>query len=437
MRTTRTKRAADSQQISHMLSQAFALTAIACCLAVSARAQTETTLHSFANDTNGYNPVASLTFDPAGNLFGTTSEGGNFTGCSTGCGVVFELSPIFGGGWSESVPYTFTGGKDGANPFVGLVEDAAGNFYGAAGLDGDGTPGYGTIFELSPVSGGGWSKTTLHSFTGGRDGAGPYGNLILDSAGSLYGTAHNGGSPTCDCGVAFKLTRTSSGWKETLLHTFTGKDGSRPSASLIFDSAGNLYGTTSQGGTGCSVANCGTGVAFELSPLTTGGWKETVLYMFKNGGDGGYPNGGLLFDAAGNLYGTTQYGGNQADCPGSSGCGVAFELSPRSSGGWKETALHRFSSSDGANPLAGFAADASGDLYSTASHGGGSNCGVVFKLAPAAGGGWTESTTYTFTCLSDGGYPYASLILDAAGNLYGTTQIGGANGRGGVFEITP
>jgi len=428
-----------TQKLSHTAGFALALAAITLSLTVSARAQTETTLHSFANDANGYNPTAGLVFDAAGNLFGTTSEGGNFTGCNNGCGVVFELAPGSGGTWSESLPHTFAGGRDGATSFTGFTPDGAGNFYGATSQGGTSiknTLGYGIIFKLSPKSGGGWSESLVHSFTGGVDGANPYGNLILDSAGNLYGTTHNGGNAACNCGVVFKMSpQPGGGWKETLLHTFRAKDGAHPSANLVFDAAGNLFGTATWGGSSCTNGNCGVGLVFELSPLSGGGWKETVLHQFQGSSDGAYPASGLLLDSAGNLYGTAAYGGNST-C-GTIGCGVVFEMSPRSGGGWTFATLHSFNSSDGSVVLAGLVFDAAGKLYGAAQGGGASNCGVVFKLAPASGGGWTDSTIYQFTCGNDGGFPESNLVLDSLGNLYGVTPIGGANGRGAVFEITP
>ncbi|HYM77934.1 MAG TPA: choice-of-anchor tandem repeat GloVer-containing protein [Candidatus Dormibacteraeota bacterium] len=424
-----------------ILTTVLTLGAITFSLSMRLHAQTETTLYTFAKDANGYNPVASLTFDAAGNLYGTTSEGGNTgTKCSSpGCGVVFQLSPGSGGTWTETLLHTFTGGKDGANPFVGLTADSSGNFYGTTGNGGStiGNPaGWGTIFKLSPNSTGGWTKTFVHTFTGGRDGADPYGNLILDSAGNIYGTAHTAGDPSCFCGLVFKLSPISgAGWKETVLHTFKGADGSHPSASLVFDSAGNLYGTTSFGGKGCTVGICGSGTAFELSPTSTGGWKETVLHYFINQADGGYPASSLVFDAAGNLYGTTTQGGNfSGSC--FSGCGTVFELSPLSTGAWKETTLHQFTFSDGSQPQAGLVLAPNGNLYGTASQST-AGCGVVFQLSPASAGSWAEATTYNFTCFNDGASPQATLITDQAGNLYGTTSIGGANGAGVVFEITP
>jgi uncharacterized repeat protein (TIGR03803 family) len=418
----------------------LALTFIPLILTVSARAQTETVLFSFTGGTNGYNSVASLLLDSAGNLYGTTSEGGNSQNCSVGCGIVFQLSPN-AGGWTENVPYAFLGGNNGEYPFVGVTKDAAGNLYGATG---GGVPGNGTIFELSPNSGGGWNETTLHVFSGGRDGANPYGGLILDAAGSLYGTAHGGGQTSCGsgCGVVFKLSPTSTGWKETVLHAFSGKDGYHPSSGLIFDAAGNLYGTTTWGGPQCGSSGCG--VVFELSPTPAGLWREKVLHAFSDGPDGAYPVTGLVFDTTGNLYGTTSSGGDRSHCVGA-GCGVVFELSPTSSGPWKETVLHIFAEgNDGAIP-SGVIFDSAGNLYGTTNEGGNPNicaghgCGVAFELSPGSSG-WTETVLHTFdnnAFPNDGLMPQAGVILDSAGNLYGTTPIGGSNGLGTVFEISP
>jgi len=283
-------------------------------------------------------------------------------------------------------------------------------------------------FELSPSSGG-WTEHTIHVFTGGPDDAYPFGTLILDFAGNLYGTTSYGGDPSCNCGVAFEFTPTSTGWKEIILHTFTGPDGERPVANLIFDSSGNLYGTTEFSATGA-------GVVFKLTPGAGGAWTETVLYQFTNWADGGIPVSGVIFDTAGNLYGTASNGGNSSNC-GYSGCGVVYKLSPRPVGAWRETVLHSFDYLDGAYPQAALLFDAAGNLYSTAYDGSRSRCGVVFELSPRSGGGWMDSTTYAFTCGDDGANPHSGLVIDGAGNLYGTTQFGGVNNRGAVYETTP
>lgn len=285
----------------------------------------------------------------------------------------------------------------------------------------------------------------VHVFTGGVDGANPYSNLIVDSAGNLYGTAHRGGNSTCDCGVVFKMSPTVSGdWKETVILPFSNRGGAYPEANVLFDAAGNLWSTTAFGGVErtvngykpCPVDSygiCGYGTLFELSLTASGRWKETLIYAFKGQFDGAYPASALVIDPAGNLYGTTQTGGTPNGCD-IGGCGVVFEVSPLN-GGWTVTTLHAFIGSDGQFPVAGLILDA-GALYGTTSAGGTYNCGVVFKLEPASGGGWTESTAHTFDG-TDGCEPQASLISDSLGNLYGTAASGGANALGTVFEIEP
>jgi uncharacterized repeat protein (TIGR03803 family) len=373
--------------------------------------------------------------------------------------------------YTQSVPYTFTGGGDGAAPAAGLISDSKGNLYGTAAYGGDTSgsscpgqnppTGCGVIFELSPpsVGGGPWTETVLYTFTGGSDGGVPYAGLTFDSKGNLYGTTSHGGDTSgsnCSgiggCGVVFELRPPSVGgtpWTETVLCTFTGgSDGGVPYAGLIFDAGGNLYGTTSGGGSSTY------GVVFELSPPSGGSspWNETVLYAFTGVDDGESPLASLIFDSKGNLYGIA-FGGK-------AGYGVAFELTPPSggSGPWNEAVLYTFHSrSDGAYPYAGLIFDSKGNLYGTTSNGGdtsGSNCkatrgcGVVFELSPPTGGSgmWTETTPYSFTGGSDGGYPDAGLIFDSKGNLYGTTGQGGnlsgsncsgSSGCGVVFELSP
>jgi uncharacterized repeat protein (TIGR03803 family) len=226
----------------------------------------------------------------------------------------------------------------------------------------------------------------------------------------------------------FELSpRQGGGWTETLLHNFNnnGRDGVNPQAGLIIDDAGNLYGTTYRGG----IYNSGT--AFELSPQQGGGWTEKVLHSFGHGSDGITPDANLTIDAAGNLYGTTYNGGIH-------GRGTVFELTPREGGGWTETVLHSFGNgSDGANPYAGLIIDANGNLYGTTLAGGIHTAGTAFELSPRQGGGWTETILHSFGNGTDGNSPYAGLIFDASGNLYGTTLEGGIHSYGVVFEITP
>ncbi len=259
--------------------------------------------------------------------------------------------------------------------------------------------------------------------------------MIIDAAGNLYGTTEYGGDYSCGgpgCGTVFELMPTEGGgWTEKKLHNFgNGTDGVFPLADLNLDVAGNLYGTTYGGGGLCSY---GCGTVFELTPNGNGNWTEKVLHSFNdNGTDGDLPYAGLIFDAAGNLYGTTVAGG-------SSYAGTVFELTPHGNGNWTEKVLHSFSNvgTDGASPFAGLIFDAAGNLYGTTTYGG-NHPGTVFELTPTGGGDWTEKVLHSFSNVgTDGAYPYGGLIFDAAGNLYGTTYLGGTYNYGTVFEVTP
>jgi uncharacterized repeat protein (TIGR03803 family) len=368
---------------------------------------------------DGYNPYGGLVSDAAGNLYGMTSDGGAYDYY----GMVFELTAV--DGWPEESLFSFDQ-IDGYTPYAGLIFDSSGNLYGTTRFGG--AHGEGTVFELIPKSDGTWKRKVLHNFNpNGEDGTYPTCALIFDSAGNLYGSTGLGGAH--NNGTVFKLTPVAgAGWSETVLHNFNpnGKDGISPYAGLVSDSAGNLYGTTPGGGAHSY------GTAFELTPKTGGGWTEKVLHNF-NGEAGAYPKGSLTVDKAGNLYGTTIEGGAYGD-------GVVFELTPEAGGGWTEKALHNFNPSrkDGVSPYSGLIFDAAGDLYGTTIEGGGHNGGTVFELSPGTGGGWTETVLHRFDDKStDGNTPYASLIFDAAGNLYGTTYSGGVYGAGTVFELTP
>ncbi len=279
-------------------------------------------------------------------------------------------------------------------------------------------------------AGGGWTEKVLYRFRDNfKDAAWPYASLIFDAVGNLYGTTIVGG--THGYGAVFELTpKTSEGWTERVLHSFNydGKDGNAPYAGLIFDTAGNLYGTTLQGGT------YGTGTVFELTPKVGGGWIEEILHNFPNndGKDGYYSNAPLVLGAAGSLYGTTRLGGTY-------NYGTVFELTPKGGGRWIEKVLHSFNlnSADGYYPYAGLALDAAGNLYGTTSDEG-YGWGTVFELMPKEVGGWKERLLHNFNFNhKDGTEPYAGVTLDAAGTLYGTTLGGGVHGYGTVFEITP
>ena len=407
-------------------------------------------------------PMGNLTIDAAGNLYGTTYQGGDTTACTIpfgGCGLVWKLAPNPDGTWGTlTVLYEFTGGADGAYPTAGLIVDAAGNLYGTT-TDGGrlkdcsgGTllRGCGVVFKLAPNPDGIWTESVLHTFTGAPDGSNPDGGLIFDATGSLYGTTWLGGDATAcgggGCGTVFKLAPNPDGiWTESVLHTFTGgADGAFPSGGLIFDAAGNLYGTTIDGGGGTACGSGGCGTVFKLAPNPDGIWTESVLHTFTGVPDAASPNAGLIFNATGNLYGTTVYGGAAAECYYSSqGCGVVFKLAPNSDGTWAESVLYSFTGgADGSNPDAGLIFDAAGNLYGTTEMGGDSVCtsiaqpyfcGVVFKLTPTSSG-WSETVLRKF--LGQARFPQSPLIFDPKGNLYGTTPFGTGN-YGVVFEITP
>lgn len=389
------------------------------------QAQTFTILHSFGSSQDGANSRAGLIRDSVGNLYGTTWGGG-----AHAAGSVFELSPVTGGGWNETVLYSFAAGpSDGANPTAGLVRDGLGNLYGTTNLGG--TSGAGTVFKLSP-SGGGWTETVLYSFTGGTDGGYPfYGSLVL-AGGYLYGTTYIGGDPSCingsrGCGVVFRVK--ASGGHESVLHSFTynppgSNDGAYPFGGLVRDSAGNLYGVTNGGSTS------GDGIVFELSPAA-GSWNEKILYTFSDTSPDGINSfAGLVRDKAGNLYGTTS-GVNFIQ----GGIGTVFELDATG----KETLPHVFTGppSDGGSPMFNVILDSKGNLYGTTPGGGTLGVGVIFKVSPVAGGGWKETVLYNFTGGADGSSPQGTLLRDSAGNLYGTTYTGGSSSGGTAFKFHP
>jgi uncharacterized repeat protein (TIGR03803 family) len=363
-------------------------------------------LYSFKNDQDGNYPQA-VVRDAAGNLYGTTASGG-----PEGFGTVFKLDSA----GTETVLYNFTGGMDGRQPFGGVIRDASGSLYGTTYYGGgDECAGYGcgTVFKLDSTG----VETVLHRFTAGKDGRNPLGGLLRDSAGNLYGTTYYGGNPNCyqGCGTVFKLDTAGT---ERVIYRFAGEpDGQWPWARLIRDSAGNLYGTTHQGG----AFQLGTVFKIDLAGV------ETVLYSFAGGTDGSEPEAGLIQDAAGNLYGTTHYGGEHS-C--NDGCGTVFKLDPAG----VETLLYQFTGNpDGGSPISNLVEDAAGNLYGTTLYGGSSGKGIVFKVDTATG---AETVLHSFRG-QDGAGPQAGLIRDAKGNLYGTTPEGGGNGFGAIFRLSP
>ncbi len=399
--------------------------------------QYKTKIFNF-NSTDGALPKSELIADASGNLYGTASGGGGITNCETGfgCGVVYELSPT-AQGWKETILYTFCALSkcaDGATPLGPLVFDSAGNLYGTTYGQIDLTGS--VVFELTPTAKG-WQETVLHtfcSFSNCDDGVISRAGLVMDAAGDLYGTTYSGG--THGRGVVFELSPGTSGWTETVLHNFAaGQDGANPTAGVIFDGSGNLFGMAPNNGAK------GKGVVFELAPGANG-WTESIIYTFTGGTDGGVPTGGLTFDGTGNLYGTAGVGGNlSCKLTGLSGCGVVFELTADAGGSWTQAVLHSFSGADGVSPDAAVIFDSAGVLYGTTGEGGRNlcpnepGCGVVFSLTPNTDGTWSESVLHTFSGKRDQSLPQAPVLLDANGNIYGTAGGDPQYGNGAVFEL--
>ncbi len=384
--------------------------------AVSAEAQTLTTLHFFQGNGDGTFPAGSLIFGPGETmLYGTTQAGGHGN-----YGTVFQISPS----GEETVLYRFRSTPDGREPSATLAGGPGNAVYGTTQLGG--SAGAGTVFKLARVKNT-LQETVVSSFQGGADGLDPSCGLVLDAAGNMYGTTPIGGGTGCGglgCGTVFKIAPTG---QETILYRFEGvPDGANPYRGLVRDSAGNLYGTTGVGG----VSNVGT-----VFMLNANG-EETILHNFAGPPDGTFPYAGLLRDAAGNLFGTTGGGGDNPLCP--SGCGTVFEIT--STGG--EVVLYSFSGgADGDDPSGGVVEDKAGNLYGTTAGGGGSpanycgflgGCGTVFELDQAG----TLTTLHQFN-EGDGAGPGATLTLDSSGNLYGTTGGGGSSNFGTVFKLTP
>jgi uncharacterized repeat protein (TIGR03803 family) len=386
-----------------------------------AQTRTDKVLFTFQGGSDGAHPYSSLVIDAKGHLYGTTSNGGGIGTCNglPGCGTVFELSPG-AGGWTEKVLYTFTGGADGGLPEAGLVMDAAGNLYGTAAGGGDGFCG--TVFELSPAPGGEWAESTLYTFKGGaeNDGCNPEAPLTLDTKGNLYGTTVSGGIPTLSAGTVFEISPASAGvWTETVLYEFqSNRDGANPTGEVIFDQAGNLYGTANNSG------EFGGGGVFRLTP-SSAGWTETMIFSFTDGDNGCGPTGNIVFDASGHLYGTTSYCGIDY-------AGTVYRLTP-TVGQWSMNILHQFTGGlDGWGPYGGLTMDGKGNLYGSTNLGGLFAEGTVFRLTPEHGR--AVLAAYGFMGGSDGANPLSVPTLDK-GILYGTTWAGGTPGLGVVYQI--
>ena len=372
----------------------------------------ERVLYRFQGGSDGFEPMGTLVADEAGNLYGTTADGGTGA-CQGGCGTVFELSPNPDGTWTKTQLYSFVGGAKGAFPNAGLVFDQHGNLYGTtlhSGASGDGT-----VFRLSPPSqpGNEWTETVLYNFLGDRDGEYCLGSLTFDKAGNLYGAALFGG--TYQGGTIFQLVPPQQGdlWSLNVLHSFRGiNDGLDPYGPVTLDDHGAIYGTAS-------------GTVFRLTPPAPGhtDWSFKVLYSLAS-----ITAEGALLPGRTALYGTTASGG-------ASGSGTIFQLTPQP-GPWKLTTLYEFKGgSDGFYPLNGLVADRSGNLYGVTASGGSNDQGTVFRLS-SNNGVWTKTTLHTFQGGSDGAGPSSGVIVGSRG-LYGTTTSGGSSNNGTVFQLGP
>jgi len=354
-----------------------------------------------------------LIADRAGNFYGTTYSGG------LGVGTVFKLSHR-GSGWVLTPLYAFRN-HDGADPQLGLIFGPDGTLYGTTSLGGD--TGFGVIYNLRPPPTAcksvscPWTETVLYNFQGMNDSIDPTGALTFDQSGNLYGTAFGSDfsdkrPPSYSSGSVWELVHSGGTWTLNVLFDFTSGNGVNPSGGVIFDQAGNLYGTTYNGGDG------GTGTVFELTPSQSG-WTDQTLHIFGSMGDA--PMAGLTADHAGNLYGATYV------------TGYAFELMP-SGGGWNFNTISELTGDIG--PSSNLTIDSQGNLYGANLESGPARQGNIFKLSQS-GGVWTYTNLYTFTGGSDGGIPVGGVTLDANGNIYGTAAGGGAYGYGTVWELTP
>jgi uncharacterized repeat protein (TIGR03803 family) len=372
-----------------------------------AQSQTYSVIYNFTGKgSDGSSPYGGPILDHLGNLYGTT-----YTGGSNGSGSVYRLSPS-GSSWTYHSLYSFKAGPDGVGPAFGsLALGPHGALFGTT----EGGGYFGTAFAVCVCAG---REVQIHSFGIGTDGAQPIGGLVMDSAGNLYGTASLGGA--YGNGTVFEEVRSGDSWTESTLYSFIGSnDGTNPASGVTLDAQGNIYGTTSLGG-----AN-GAGVVYELSPSGSG-WGQTVLYTFEGLNDGQNPVGGVILDEAGNLYGTTFDGG-------ANGGGTVYEMSPSASG-WTFTTLYSFTGGYGGpyNKLT----LAKGEIYGATLDDGANGFGLVFKLTPA-NGGWSFTDLYDFAGASEGAEPYGSVAVDGNGNVFGTTNEGGSENQGLVFEITP
>jgi uncharacterized repeat protein (TIGR03803 family) len=398
---------------------------------LSLTAETYTVLHSFTGGGDGGTPLAGVTIDAQGNLYGTTSAGG------VGFGTVYKMKEK-NGFWTIAPLYKFAGGDDGATPEARVVIGTNGTLYGTTNAGGGSATctapaGCGTVFNLHPTPTipatvlTPWIENVLYRFLGGADGAYPgYGDIVFDSAGDIYNTASQGGTFACSghlgCGAVYELTRSGQTYTQSVIYDFTGgSDGAFPLGAVAFDHAGNLDTTAWEGG----INNGGS--VIQLAPNGSG-WTETTIHQFTAASDGSGPYAGVIVDSAGNLYGSASSGGANAG-------GTIFKMTP-SGNSWTYSVLQSLTGAGAAGSLRNLFMDAAGNLYGTAAVAGAYSFGSVFKLTPS-NGGWIYTDIYDFTGGTDGSNPNSNIVLDSAGNIYGTASAGGADGKGVVFEITP
>jgi uncharacterized repeat protein (TIGR03803 family) len=357
-----------------------------------------------------------------GKFYGAAGTGGSST-CSGDCGSIFELAPKVGGGWNYRLLYAFSSFANGYGPEGTVVFDASGNLYAA--IYGGTSNGYGGVIKLTPTATGPWTETTIYSFIAGSgDGWRPNSGLTQDAAGNLYGVTINGGTNQ-GSGTVYKLSPNSNGtWSESLLYSFYPRpDGQYPSGEVTFDAAGNLYGTTVYGG------SSDLGTVYEISPGSGGAWTETKLYSF-DGTYGETPEGAVSLDADDNVYGDTYAGGYY-------GQGAVYELVAGST--WTPSLLHSFEGfSDGAYPVSGYlTGGVPGTYYGTTFVGGVHNGGIVFQMKLQTNGKWAEEIVYSFETTDDAYSPVSGVTIGPSNALFGSTGYGGTNNTGAIYEITP
>ncbi len=428
---------------SAVLGLVFAIMFALAVTVTAAQAQSFQVIHNFTGLGDGSEPNYGITLDSAGNVYGTTFSGDALTG------TVYKLA-LRGSNWVLSPLYLFTyQGSGGSIPYATVVIGRDGSLYGTTAYGGDlqacpngSSSGCGTVFNLKPLPSippnpiTPWNETVLHTFVK-TDGANAYGgDLIFDVAGNIYGTTYNGGTGACfgGCGVVYKMTPSGGTWTQTVLYNFQpGTDASHPWAGVIFDQSGNLWGTTVAGGT------FGKGTIYQLIPSGGGSWTENIVYNFTGGADGDSPYAGLAFDPSGNVYGATVGGGTDSG-------GTVYKLTP-SGGSWILTTLKSFSGTSGQlarGPFGRMLLDAAGNIYGATFTGQPYGFGSAFKLAPDGSGGYTYTSLHDFTGGLDGGHPRSYLVMDKNGKLYGATAVGGSGNPtncvgacGVVYQIVP